>query len=132
MKSPTQQTLKLMRDRGYTCEVTERWCPFSKRRKDLFGFIDVLCIRGNEIIAVQTTTAAHVQERINKINDTVTAGIWLLSPARSIVVHGWAKRGPRGKRKTWQCNEVELKANGCQVTTKTLANTSQITEKQEE
>ena len=47
--SPTQRSLKLMRERGYLCEITERWNPFAKIRQDLFHFVDVLCIKDGEI-----------------------------------------------------------------------------------
>ncbi len=126
MKSPTQQTLKLMRSRGYTCEVTERWCPFSKRRKDLFGFIDVLCIRGDETVAVQTTTASHINARIDKMRELDGPKWWLLSTMRTIVVHGWSKKGARGKRKLWDCREVNVEP--ADLTHKTLAQTQEMRE----
>src|SRR5215475_11295037 len=97
MSSPTQRSLKLMRDRGYLCAVTERWNAFKKCRQDLFGFIDVLAIRGDETVAIQTTY------------ESTYASLWA-SGTRSIVVHGWSKKGPRGKRKTWQCEEISVAA----------------------
>ena len=38
--TPTQRTLKHMRERGYTCQVVEHWNPFARIRQDLYGFID--------------------------------------------------------------------------------------------
>ena len=40
--SPTQRTLKRLRDLGYLAEVVERWNPHAKVRNDLFGFGDVM------------------------------------------------------------------------------------------
>ena len=37
--SPTQRTLKYLRDKGYTAQVVEHWNAFAKRRIDLFGVI---------------------------------------------------------------------------------------------
>jgi hypothetical protein len=98
--SPTQRSLKIMRERGYHCEIVEKWNSFVKIRQDLFGFIDVLCLGQNEIIGVQTTTSAHMAERIHKIKDhanyqaVVDSGI-------KILVHGWVKR-TNGR---WECRE---------------------------
>jgi len=104
--SPTQRTLKEMRKRGYLCEIVERFNPWSKTRHDLFSFVDVLCIKGDETLAVQTTSGSNVSARIAKIAQTQAAALWLESPSRKIVVHGWALKGKRGKRKLWQCREV--------------------------
>ncbi len=108
--SPTQRSLKHLRDQGYTVAVTERWNPFARIRQDLFGFIDLLCFKGNEILAVQTTSAANISARVAKIRGIQAASLWLESPTRRIVVQGWAKRGERGKRKVWTVREVEITA----------------------
>lgn len=89
-------------------EITEHWNSFVKRRKDFLGFADLVCIRGNDTLAVQTTSGTNVAARIAKIRTIQAAALWLESPTRRIVVHGWAKRGPRGKRKVWTCREVEV------------------------
>jgi hypothetical protein len=68
--TPTQLTLKHLRDLGYTAEVTERWNPHARIRQDLFGIIDVIALRGAETLAVQTTSASNVPARIRKIADS--------------------------------------------------------------
>ena len=105
--SPTQRSLALLRSRGYLVAVVERWNSFVKRRQDLFGFIDLLAIKGDELIGVQSTSGSNVSARINKIIAEPNAIVWL-SPSRKIVVHGWRKVGPRGKRKKWECREEEV------------------------
>jgi hypothetical protein len=65
--SPTQRTLKYLREQG--CQlvaVTERWNPHARIRQDLFGIIDVLALKDDQVIAVQAT-AGGVSARINKI-----------------------------------------------------------------
>jgi hypothetical protein len=104
--TPTQRSLKKLRDEGWTVAVVERWNPHARIRQDLYGFIDVLAIRGGDTLAVQVTSGDHVADRVKKIRSVPTAPIWLESPTRKIVVHGWRKAGARGKRKTWQCREV--------------------------
>jgi len=96
-----------MRDEGWLTAVVERWNPFAKIRNDLFGFIDVLCVKGNEIVAIQTTSGTNVSARIAKIRSMENSIRWL-APSRRIIIHGWAKRGPRGKAKRWCCRQVEV------------------------
>ena len=50
--SPTQLSLKMMRDQGYYAEVVERYNSFTRKRNDLCGFIDVLCLRPGEVVAL--------------------------------------------------------------------------------
>lgn len=109
MSSPTQRSKKLLESRGYLVAIVERWNAFARRRVDLFGFIDILAIKGDETLAIQTTSGSNVSARITKINETQSSKVWAESPNRKIIVHGWAKRGPRGKAKRWECREIEIK-----------------------
>jgi hypothetical protein len=106
--SPTQRSLKKLRDAGWTVAVVERWNPYARVRQDLFGFADLLAFKGDVTLAVQTTSGANCAKRLAKILACPSAGFWLASTTRKIVIHGWAKRGPRGKRKTWDCREMFL------------------------
>lgn len=92
--SPTQLSLRWLRDNGYIAEVTEHWNPHARIRNDLFGFVDVLAIRDTETLAVQTTSAANVPARVRKIRESdlypkVLAAGW------QVRVHGWAKKSGR-------------------------------------
>lgn len=108
--SPTERTKAKLKSEGWPLiAVVEHWNPFAHIRQDLFGFIDVLAVRDNEILAVQTTTGGNVAARIQKIAGNSACRIWLDSPSRRIEVHGWAKRGGRGKRKLWTCRVIEMK-----------------------
>ena len=101
--SPTQRSLKLMRERGYLCEVTERWNPFAKIRQDLYSFVDVLCIKEGETVAVQTTSYSNISARVKKISELDTSAIVKLAGWK-IIVQGW-KKDKNGK---WMVREVEL------------------------
>lgn len=105
--SPTQRSLKLLRERGYLVAITERWNQYAHVRQDLFGFIDLLAVRGDYVLAVQTTSGSNASARLEKINQTPAALLWL-SDHRGIVVHAWRKVGERGKRKTWECREIPV------------------------
>lgn len=101
MTSPTQRTLKKLRDEGYRAEVVEKWIPQARRRKDLFGFIDVLAVGHGKTVGVQSTTSAHLAERVAKcsaseaLSDVHDSG-WV------ILCHGWRKNS----KNRWVCKEV--------------------------
>jgi len=108
MSSPTQRSKAKLQKDGYLVAITERWNSFTRIRQDLFGFIDLIALRGNETLAVQTTSGANVSARIDKIKSLQAARVWLESPNRKIIVHGWRKVGARGKRKLWDCRTVNI------------------------
>ena len=90
-KSPTQRSLEYLREQGYHPEVVEKYNSFTKRKNDLWGFADILAIKRDEVLAVQTTSGANVASRIKKIMASD-----LLPKVREagvrIVVHGWTKK----------------------------------------
>ena len=87
--TPTQRSLIYLREQGYLCEIVEKWNSFTKTRKDLWGWCDILAIREGEILAVQVT-AAGVSSRIKKIMESETLPIVRKAGVR-IEVHGWRK-----------------------------------------
>jgi hypothetical protein len=103
MSSPTVRSLKAMRDQGYYAEVVERYNSFTKRRNDLFGFIDILCLGQNQVIGVQTTSYSNMSARIKKIREHENVHLVVASGIR-ILVHGWKKN----KSNRWEYKEVEV------------------------
>ena len=100
--SLTSRTLKRLRDQGYLADVVEKWIPGANIRRDLFGFIDVLAIKGGFVLAVQATSYSNVPARVNKISDHenlpfVRAAGW------TIEVWGWHKVKNR-----WQVRIVDV------------------------
>ena len=100
--SPTQLSLKLMKERGYKCEITERWNPFARIRQDLYGFIDVLCLGDGDIVGVQTTSYSNMSARIKKIREHENFAAVNRAGIR-VIVQGWHKKGAR-----WEVREVEV------------------------
>ena len=100
--SPTQLSLKLMRDKGFACEITERWNPFARIRQDLYGFIDVLCLGEGEVVGVQTTSYSNMSARVKKIREHQNFKAVTDASIR-VLVHGWHKVNNR-----WQVREVEV------------------------
>ena len=111
-KSPMQLSLQLMRDEGCRVGITERRLPIPRKfvTQDLFGFIDFLAIdRVKKIaIAVQTTTAANVASRVNKIKEDDAWLDWLAIPNHRIEVHGWALRKRGTKQRHYEVRRIEV------------------------
>lgn len=66
-RSPTERTLAWLRKDDYLAEVVEHWVPGAMVRRDLFGFIDILAIKGNVTIAIQATSSNNVAPRVRKV-----------------------------------------------------------------
>lgn len=88
--SPTQRSLKYLRDSGYTVAIVEYFNYFTKRRHDLFQFADLLAIRENEVLLVQVTSGSNVSARIEKITANEHIGAVRKAGMR-VEVHGWRK-----------------------------------------
>jgi hypothetical protein len=95
-----QRSLTLLRKRGYYCEIVEFWKPWSKTRKDLWGWCDILCLGPLHILAVQTTSLSNIGARVKKIRASQSFPL-VRNCMIMVVVHGWQKRG--GK---WEVREV--------------------------
>lgn len=104
--SPTQRTMTAMREAGYTCGVVEKWNMHAKIRQDLFGFIDIVAMRG-DVIGVQATTMENKNARLNKIIAEPRARMWLLAGAR-IQLWSWRKLATKVNRKSWQADVMEI------------------------
>lgn len=105
--SPTQRSLKALREDGWECAIVEKWNAFVGIRQDLFGFIDILCLcphRG--ILGVQTTVAGSMNKRLEKIKAEHRAQMFL-NAGGQIVIHGWIKGGKRSETPgKWICRKI--------------------------
>jgi hypothetical protein len=100
--SPTQLSLKMMREQGYYAEVVERYNSFTRKRNDLCGFIDILCLMPGEVVGVQTTSYSNLSARIKKIREHENF-VKVQDSGIIIIVHGWAKRNNR-----WHVKGVQI------------------------
>ena len=87
--TPTQRSLAALRNLGYLVEVVEKWNSFTRTRKDLWGWADLLAIRRGEVLAVQVTSEG-VANRVKKVTDSETIGRVREAGVR-VEVHGWRK-----------------------------------------
>ncbi len=105
--SPTQRTLQWCRQRGWIAGVVEKWIPHTRRRLDLFGFIDVVAV-GDGLFpyGIQTTSGSHLANRIAKATALPTTQ--MVSKCFRLLFVGWRQVGDRGKRKRWRPRVIEL------------------------
>tara|TARA_R100000808_G_scaffold4669_2_gene14923 strand:- start:13990 stop:14385 length:396 start_codon:yes stop_codon:yes gene_type:complete len=108
--SPTARTLERCRKWQWRAGVVERWIPQMRRRADLFGCIDLVALDSSDgVLGIQATSTGNMSSRLHKATtdcrDDLTR--WLERNNR-FEIWGWAKRGPRGKRKLWTLRRVEV------------------------
>jgi hypothetical protein len=92
--SPTQLSLKKLREDGWLAEVVERWIPGANIRKDLWGWVDIVALKDGETLAVQTTSYSNMSARAKKIAESETVAE-VRKANWSIQVHGWHKKDNR-------------------------------------
>jgi hypothetical protein len=112
----TQLTLKLLRKQGWTVDVVERWVGKPGGfgvHKDLFGCIDVLAVDHGRLLAVQSTSDTSgrgLPDHVRKCLAEPRLALWLT--VGCFEVWGWAKRGGRGQRKTYQLRRQPVGLDG--------------------
>ena len=99
--SPTQRTLKAMREQGRLCGIVEKFQQYGGKfgvRQYLFGFIDIIAIDPEDgIVAIQSTGmdwSGHIKKLTEERNDAV---------------YEWLKHAPL---ELWAWRKVKLKRGG--------------------
>lgn len=100
--TPSQRSVKYLREKGYVVANVEKYNYFTKRKHDLYGCIDLLAIGDGETLAVQVTSKSNIKARINKIAEAEAFPEMLRSKWR-VIVHGWHKVNNR-----YQLTEFEF------------------------
>ena len=103
MTGPVARSLAWYRKQGWYAYSVRRWVPQARRTIDFAGFADIIAYSPalGVIQACQSTTTSNQAARISKILALESASGWVKAGG-SVVVHGWGKKGPRGKRKLWE------------------------------
>ena len=110
MSSPTSRSLDMLREIGYTCQVVEYYHHPSKKRRDLFGCIDIVAAHPDlGILGVQATSGSNHSARFKKACRCPVYN-WLKGGAH-LQVWSWQKRGKVGQKKLWglRVQQVTLK-----------------------
>jgi hypothetical protein len=94
--SPTQRTLKRLREQGITAGIVERWLAFAGKfgkRQDLFGIIDIIALDPIDgVIGIQScgnTFSSHYKTITEeKYQNTLE---WLETPGTKLEIWSWRK-----------------------------------------
>lgn len=109
--TPTARTLQRCKKHGWLAGVTERFNHHTKRRHDLFGFIDIVTLADGKCIGIQATSGDHVSHRVDKIVTECgdAARMWLAC-GNLIEIWGWrkVKLTPKGKATRWEPRVVSV------------------------
>ena len=102
--SPTTNTLKKLREEGFSPWVTEHWNSFSRKREDLYGCIDVIAIKEGRsgVLGIQCTSKNNMSARLKKIRENPYMDLWIKTGNR-LEVWGWFKN----KSNRWEVKEME-------------------------
>ena len=104
-------SLDHLRAEGWTAEVVEHWkrnpVTGQQTKHDLFGIIDILAVRDDETLAVQTTTRDKLPAHVRKIVKATATPV-LQAAGWRLVCHGWWQ--PKGPRTRWQVEEIEVES----------------------
>lgn len=121
---PTARTLAFLRkgEAFIAADIVERWVgppnkPFMRKRKDLFGCIDIVVLEHGKqgLLGIQATSdqsSGNVSTRVRKIREecTAVARAWLQAGNR-LQVWGWSKHKVSEKSVRWSPRIVTIKLN---------------------
>ena len=103
--TPTQRTLRRLKNQNLKAAIVEKWIPFGIRRdgsgkiigrgvrRDLFGIIDIIALDINRgVIGIQSTgqdfAGHHRKLTLEKKEECIQ---WLLTPGSHLELWGWRK-----------------------------------------
>ena len=102
--TPTQRTLRELRERGCICGIVERFNqhagPFGLRQ-DLFGFIDIIALYPDSIVGIQSCGQSF-SEHFKKIVENEVAPEWLKHGRIELWAWRKVKRVRGGKAMIWR------------------------------
>ena len=90
-------TIRTGRGRSYGDEMVDKPVLLGRPYTRHVGILGIQCCAASGLAAHRTKLLAEPRMRE-----------WVAAGAR-LVLHSWAKRGDRGKRKLWTCREEELR-----------------------
>lgn len=111
--SPTQKSLKVLRDAGWKADVAEKFIrlpnhPAGGFRRDLFNVADIVAVKkGEPVLFVQTTDSTSVAHHLEKLRDEEHAAtVEVLVAVGRVEIHGWAK--PTKTIRRWRQRILEI------------------------
>ncbi|MEM9315059.1 MAG: hypothetical protein AAGA95_10560 [Pseudomonadota bacterium] len=99
--TPTQRTIKALRADGWTADRVD--CTNRMASHDFLGIIDVIALRGAEVLAVQVTGGYNGLARVHKMEAANEEMAAMREAGWSIEVHDWRKL-----KAGWDCRKWDL------------------------
>lgn len=104
--SPTQRTMKYLRDWGYDVDPVERWIPNPKHpgggfRKDWCGFADLIAFNDSYTLAIQVKGVSGHAKAVCDVVMNPKAVRFAKSCYRCVLVISWPKRKRKLKGGGW-------------------------------
>lgn len=92
--TPTERTLHYLKDKGYACDIVERFIPSKPFgfRRDLFNILDIIALTPDGVMGVQSCGSAHSEhmKTLTEIHKEESRR-WLETPGTSLYLFGWRK-----------------------------------------
>ena len=104
----SQRAMKLSRQNGWLCAKTEQWIaaphmPGGGVRRDLFGWMDLIVLKDNQIVGVQACAMSGRASHFNKLRE----------PAVAEAIAEWIAHG--GGAELWAFSKRKVKRGGIAV-----------------
>ena len=108
-KSTQSMSRKLLKHRGYAPCDAESYNAHSGRKKDQYGFIDMVGIKQGVmgVLGVQTTSYGHISERVKKAKGLDNYWLWLAC-GNAVEFHGWKTKYERGEKKIARARVIRV------------------------
>ena len=108
----TTRTIAYLRKLGLRCQTVEQYNIYSRRYKDLFSIIDIICLQERGVVGIQACGTDY-QEHVRKITgeEADNTRAWLETPGAYLEIWGWrkVKKVKGGKQMIWKPRIQEIK-----------------------
>jgi len=102
-----KRTMEYLRGQGYKVADVERYNSFAKKRFDMFGCIDLVCLQGKAIVGIQCTSGVNHATHLNDcLTNKPDLPDWLAGG--HFEIWSWSKRvrhnqdGSKSLRPEWR------------------------------
>lgn len=109
--SPTQRTLKALKEEGYRCGIVERFVGPLNIRVDLFHIIDIIAIRPGEILSMESgEIRPGVILGVQSCGQAYSEHYRKLTEEHADASEAWLRAG--GKLELWGWRKIKVKRGG--------------------
>jgi len=99
----TSKTLQHFRGMGFPVDKVEQWIPRAKKRRDLFGIIDIIVLTPSGVLGIQSTGPSGYSSHLKEMTGNKSSACvdWLLTPGTKLQLWAWRKV-KEGRREIWR------------------------------